>query len=727
MFLAKITSATVLTLTATVLACAVLLSPGPATATGQTTAEQKGPAADKVLSAAQLARSAKAAAAVVEVKGRGRLGSAFCIHPSGMFLTNAHLLQGEITLVLNPGQETERIYAAGVIRMDKEQDLVLLRADGARDLSALPLGSDAGLEELADVWAFGAAPAFSANAATIRSLPPRDARPPRMQLNAALEAGHCGGPVLDRHGKVIGVIVGVQGGVSFAIPASSVTAFAARPEVQFEPPLLGPGDLHKPVRFEARVTPVLPSAAPLTVDLALKPANGKEQTYHMQADGDMYRVTAVPVPFLPGQLALRLGARFEDGTLDATATDRTFKAGDQDVKLSEVRGIRFGEPPQVLLHDSKRLKGALTGLDAVPMRLGGEKLSVSLARAVEVKCWPATDEVSCTLLVKQGGKEVFRQTVTEVKPIKNPGFEAGLEGWTPWQHGAGSRFDFDTDLSREGWQALRVTASAPSDSGCSQELMLKPGCWYRFSGWVRTRGVEPRGAAAYGTFHIRARDNVHVIAKGVNHGGDTEWTEVPITFQAPGDGCARIVVCFASFGPGTGTAWFDDLRLVELSNTTNQAAAPPDKGRLDKAISHYREALQINPKDAMAHCNLGAALHEQGQLDEAIAEHRKAIRLKPDYPEAHYNLGNALRDKGRLDEAIAEYRETLRINPTDAEAYGALGQALLALGRFAEARDATRRCIALLPQRHALRTAAVQQLQRCEEALRKEARGTKTK
>jgi hypothetical protein len=430
MFLAKVTTTTGPMLTACVLACGAFAPAGPATATGQTTAEQKKPAqetsrtqqpekgtaAGAGLSPAQLAKSAKAATAVVEVKGRGRIGSAFCVHPAGLFLTNAHLIQGEITLVLNHGQETEKTCPAGVLRTDSEQDLALLRANGAKDFPAVPLGSDAGLEELADVWVFGyqlgPAPMFSASAATIKSLPPYNARPPRIQLSAALDAGHCGGPVLDKHGKVIGVVAAVQGGVSLATPASSVADFVARPEILFEPPLLGPANLHKAARFEARVTPLFPTATPLTVDLILKPSSSRARTYPMQANGDKYSVTAVPIPSLPGAFTVRLRAEFDDALLEATVADRAFKVGDQKVKLSQVRRIRIGPTPQVLLHDDKRFKGTLAGLDAVPMRLGGQTLSVDLAKALEVSYAPAaqTDRVWCTLLVKQGGKEILRQS-----------------------------------------------------------------------------------------------------------------------------------------------------------------------------------------------------------------------------------------------------------------------------------------------------------------------------
>jgi hypothetical protein len=366
---------------------------------------------------------------------------------------------------------------------------------------------------------------------------------------------------------VVGVVAGIQGGVSLAIPAGSVMAFLSRPDVRFEPPPLGPADFHRPVRFEARVTPVFPPAAPLTVDLVLTPGNGRDQAHRMQAEGDTYRVTAVPVPPPPGPLMFPLRARFDDGTLDGTATDQAFKVGSQEVKLSEVRGIRRGATPQVLLHDSKRLEGTLSGLEEVPLRLGGQTLSVSLARAVEVKCPPPADQVSCTLLVQQGGKEVFRQsrTLIHLALIKNPGFEDRLEGWSTHIGGARPQIAFDTEVAREGWQALCVTAPEPTDTGFYQEVTLKPGQWYRFSGWVRTRGLDPHGSSVYGTFQIQPGGGAGTIAQGTNHGGDSEWTEVPITFQAPADGLTRICVFFVGFGQGTGTAWFDDLKLVEVS------------------------------------------------------------------------------------------------------------------------------------------------------------------
>jgi rhomboid protease GluP len=149
--------------------------------------------------------------------------------------------------------------------------------------------------------------------------------------------------------------------------------------------------------------------------------------------------------------------------------------------------------------------------------------------------------------------------------VKNSGFEDGFQEWTPFVVGPRPQVELDRNLAWEGKVALRVSASAPTDTGCSQEVLVKPSRQYRFSGWVRTRGLVSHGASVYGTYQIHARAVNNIITKGTNHSGDTDWTEVRLEFRAPADGLIRIVVYFAGFGPGAGTAWFDNLKLVEVS------------------------------------------------------------------------------------------------------------------------------------------------------------------
>ena len=59
---------------------------------------------------------------------------------------------------------------------------------------------------------------------------------------------------------------------------------------------------------------------------------------------------------------------------------------------------------------------------------------------------------------------------------------------------------------------------------------------------------------------------------------------------------------------------------------------------MDQAIAAYRRAIDIDPKVAFAHANLGFALKAKGKLNEAITAYRKAIELAPNVPGAYNEL-----------------------------------------------------------------------------------------
>jgi hypothetical protein len=148
--------------------------------------------------------------------------------------------------------------------------------------------------------------------------------------------------------------------------------------------------------------------------------------------------------------------------------------------------------------------------------------------------------------------------------IKNGGFEAGIDDWDVVTYGAKPVVEPDTDVVHGGKQSLRISSTAPTDTAPGQEILLHPSTRYQFTGWVRTRGLNPLGAGAFGTYQIQRENGGGLIASGPNHQGNTEWTEVRIPFQSPPDGRVRVAIFFVGFGKGTGTAWFDDLKLEQV-------------------------------------------------------------------------------------------------------------------------------------------------------------------
>ncbi len=132
----------------------------------------------------------------------------------------------------------------------------------------------------------------------------------------------------------------------------------------------------------------------------------------------------------------------------------------------------------------------------------------------------------------------------------------------------------------------------------------------------------------------------------------------------------------------------------------NLGNALRNQGKLDEAIACFRKAIELDPKSAIAHNNLGLALRDQGKLDEAIASFRKAIELDPKYAAAHNNLGRALRDQKKLDEAIAAYRKAIELDPKFASAHYDLGNALKAKGDLDGAERAYREAVRLDGEHH---------------------------
>src|SRR4051812_6607354 len=155
--------------------------------------------------------AAKAKAATARLDGRPA-GTAFCVHPSGLFVTGAQAVRDlgdKIPLVLDSGLKTEAKYEARVLRLDRELGLVVLAVAAKGDLPTLALGSSDGLAELADVITLGFplarkdSPAVNVDTANVKALHRKNDELHRIELSVALDSGHMGGPVLDESGKVV--------------------------------------------------------------------------------------------------------------------------------------------------------------------------------------------------------------------------------------------------------------------------------------------------------------------------------------------------------------------------------------------------------------------------------------------------------------------------------------------------------------------------------------------
>ena len=86
------------------------------------------------------------------------------------------------------------------------------------------------------------------------------------------------------------------------------------------------------------------------------------------------------------------------------------------------------------------------------------------------------------------------------------------------------------------------------------------------------------------------------------------------------------------------------------------------KGQFAAAIAEWDKVLELDPRNARAHNNLGAALLEQGNRAEGITHFKKAVEVDPGLGEAQGNLGIGLFREEKLDEAIPHLQRALELN-----------------------------------------------------------------
>ena len=81
-------------------------------------------------------------------------------------------------------------------------------------------------------------------------------------------------------------------------------------------------------------------------------------------------------------------------------------------------------------------------------------------------------------------------------------------------------------------------------------------------------------------------------------------------------------------------------------------------------IETYKQEVEKNPDDALAHYNLGVGYGESGMYEEAIESFKQAIRIDPDDAVVHYSLGLAYHYSSDSDSALEQYKILKSLDPS---------------------------------------------------------------
>ena len=159
------------------------------------------------------------------------LGAGFVIHPSGLIVTNAHVVErAQRIKVTLEDQGFPNTLEARILGTDSETDLALLKVDADHPLPVLPLG-DSDAVEIAD-WVVAIGNPFGLSQTVTVGIVSHKGRTdvtPQgrhgyfdfIQTDASINPGNSGGPLLNLRGEVVGInnAVNASGqGIGFAVP-----------------------------------------------------------------------------------------------------------------------------------------------------------------------------------------------------------------------------------------------------------------------------------------------------------------------------------------------------------------------------------------------------------------------------------------------------------------------------------------------------------------------------
>lgn len=159
------------------------------------------------------------------------LGSGFIIDPSGLIVTNNHVIEGadEITAILTDGTQLK---VTKIVGRDSKTDLALLKVEPKKPLTAVKFG-DSQKMRVGD-WVMAIGNPFGLGGTVtvgVISATKRDINSGQfdefIQTDAAINRGNSGGPLFNMKGEVIGIntaIISPTGGsigIGFALPSST--------------------------------------------------------------------------------------------------------------------------------------------------------------------------------------------------------------------------------------------------------------------------------------------------------------------------------------------------------------------------------------------------------------------------------------------------------------------------------------------------------------------------
>ncbi len=153
-------------------------------------------------------------------------------------------------------------------------------------------------------------------------------------------------------------------------------------------------------------------------------------------------------------------------------------------------------------------------------------------------------------------------------------------------------------------------------------------------------------------------------------------------------------------------------------------------GKVEDAVSEYKEALRLDPHNAMAYQLLGIASGWKGNVQEAQDYFLKANALDPNKADTNMNLGSTYAAQQNWDKSLEHFRRAVDLSPREPLYHYQLGTLYEGLGRDVLAEESFKKALKyFMGYEDAMLSLAAlyEKLNRPQEALKYYKRAVKTK
>lgn len=100
-----------------------------------------------------------------------------------------------------------------------------------------------------------------------------------------------------------------------------------------------------------------------------------------------------------------------------------------------------------------------------------------------------------------------------------------------------------------------------------------------------------------------------------------------------------------------------DVLVAQAQHYRSEGYKFQSLGDVDRALSFYQKAVEIDPTYAQAYNDIGVIFENQGQLDRAEKYYKKALEIDSDLMAAHTNLAFLYEKKGNIKKATYHWKK----------------------------------------------------------------------